>query len=353
MSNDHDTHTLSITDILQARRLTESGIVLDAQVRSTSAGDGLNGALLASMMPHTSRHTLVARVGNQRVVGQFYITQNTSIARMVYLAPHPTPPKRFDDSAWLLMLDSMAAEAGRRGAHILTGEVDENSPLFVTLRQSRFAIYARQTLWACEQGSHIFERNPAPQVQVQRATEDHTGGIYALYRRTTPRLLQQVEPPPSMNGFVYLEGGRVLAFVNVAEGRDGVFFKPYVDPAGLPEVGEIVLAAAAQVNRANRRSLTIRVARHQGWLMTPFEDIGFERVAEQAVMVRHIAAGIHSPGFASLKQKYATQSVKRQTGELPEVCIDVTPNQGRITRWRQVSYHAAPNNHDKFTALRE
>ncbi len=349
MSNDHDTHTLAITDILQARRLTESGVVLDAQIRSTSAGDGLNSALLASMMPHTSRHTLVARVDQQRVVGQFYVTQNTSIARIVYLAPNPTPQKHGDDSAWLLMLDAMTAEAGKRGAHILTGEVDENSPLFVTMRQSRFAVYARQTLFGCEQGSDVFAQNPQPELTVQRATEDHTGGIYALYRRTTPRLLQQVEPPPSMNGFVYLENGRVLAFINVAEGRDGVFFKPYVDPAVLPEAGEIVLAVAAQIHRAGRRSFTLRVARHQGWLMTPFEEIGFKRAAEQAVMVRHIAAGVHSPGFTSLQQKYAAQSVKRQTGELPELCIDIAPQRQRITRWRQINYSQIGTEHHKFT----
>ena len=41
----------------------------------------------------------------------------------------------------------MVFEAGRRGAHMLSAEVDENAPLFKTMRQASYAIYARQEIW--------------------------------------------------------------------------------------------------------------------------------------------------------------------------------------------------------------
>lgn len=313
MSAKVDARTLSFVDILHAKRLTETGTILDAQVRCTTAGAGLNSALLASMMPHTSRHTLMARSDSQRVVGQFYMAQDNKTARLVYVAPQLEPDG--DDSAWLLVLDAIVKEAGKRGAHVLTGEVEESSPLFVTMRQSGFAVYARQTLWVRHPDAAPEDN---PQVRVRRATEDDMSALYRLYRRTVPRLLQQVSSPPSLNGFVYQQGSQVMGFVHVAEGRDGVLFTPYLDPDVLPVAGQVIQAAAQAVLREQEQMVTVRVRRHQGWLGSPLESAGFECVAEQAVMVRHIAAGVHSPGFNTLNEQ--AQRAKRQTNETPEVC---------------------------------
>ncbi|MEM6528217.1 MAG: hypothetical protein AAF653_07970 [Chloroflexota bacterium] len=316
MSTHHDMRTLSLVDILRARRLTEAGTVLDAQILCTSADAGSNSALLSSMMPLTGRHTLMARAGEQRAVGQFYTAQDTPIARLLYLAPGRT--EEVPDDAWLLLLDGIVAEAGKRGAHVLVGEVGEGSLLFETMRHASFAVYARQRLWVASP-QRIAPPRSTP--VVERATEDDTGAIYALYRRTVPRLLQQVSVAPSMNGFVYRENGRVMGFINVTEGRDGVLFTPYIDPDVMPVVGDIFSCAASQL--PGNRPLTVRVTRHHGWLGSSLEAIGFEIATEQAVMVRHIAAGVHSPGFANLEVKYATQAAKRQTGELPEMCINI------------------------------
>ncbi len=319
MSAKYDTRNLSIVDILRAKQLTEAGAVLDAQVRCTSSEAGLNTALISSMIPLTSRHTLVARVGAQRVVGQFYITQDGKIARLVYLAPGLE--ERTPDDAWLLMLDAIAQEAGRRGAHVVTGEVDEDTHLFKTMRQSGFAVYARQKLWVIQPKQlHV---HAVDGVTVQRATEDHTARIYALYRRMVPRLLQQVSQPPSMNGFVYMEGNEVVGFVNLSEGRDGVMLTPYIDPRARATSDDILQAVLAALD-TGKRVITVRVPRHQGWLGSSLEALGFACAAEQAVMVRHIAAGVHSVGFRSLEEKYAAATATRQTGELPELCCEIT-----------------------------
>lgn len=311
MSTKADTRTMSLVDVLRARRLTETGTILDAQVRCTSAGAGLNSALLASIMPHTSRHTLVAQADEQLVMGQYDMTQGNKNAHLVYIAPQLKPAD--EDDAWLLLLDAMVKEAGKRGAHVLIGEVDEDSPLFVTMRQSGFAVYARQALWA-RQPHAAPEDNP--QVRVRRATEDDSHAIYGLYRRTVPRLLQQIGAPPSLNGFVYQQDKHTLAFVHMTEGRDGILFTPYIDPDTLPIAGEIIQAAAQASLRSGERVVTVRIQRHQGWLGSMLEPAGFRRVAEQAVMVRHIAAGVHAMGFASLNEK-------RQTNEVPEACHHV------------------------------
>ena len=316
MPDRNDAHTLTITDIPHILRLADDGLVLDTRLRCTTHS-AANGRWFTSMLPHTSRHTLVARRNGRRVVGQFYITPDQTCARIVYLAPHLQPEA--DDSAWLLILDAMVREAGRRGAHTLVGELDEESSLFVTMRQAGFAVYARQQLW-------LFPRSPATYLagtfDLQPTTAADTLHVSLVYQRVVPSLMQNVLPAPEPQGFLYREGGQVMGFISVTDGRDGVYVVPYLDHRIAADPAEVILAALALVPRVDERVMTLQVQRHLGWMGGPLIAAGFEVVGKQAVMVRHIAAGIHSPGFKSLEKKLATGKLSRYTEQGREVCID-------------------------------
>lgn len=314
MSANHDTHTLSLVDIPLVRRLSGSTMMLDTRIGCTAASAVQNSTLLASILPYTSRYTLVARANNQPAVGQFFITPDGQHARIVYMAPHL--PANIPDDAWLLALDGMVREAGRHGAHTLTAEVDEGLPLFETMRHSGFAVYARQQLWYRPPGPpHM----GLPEIAIEATSEQDMPGIISLYSRVTPRLLQQVGIPPDHNGFLYREADRVMAYINVAEGRDGLYLMPYIDPAVLPIAEQIIAAAVLELPRIDRLPVTVRVRRHQGWLGAKLEDMGFEQHSKQAVMVRHIAAGVHTPGFTSVEEKVATSPTRPE--HAPEICI--------------------------------
>lgn len=322
MSTSYDTHPLSLVDIPHALRLAENGVVMDTRIATTAAAAGPNGALIASMLPHTSRHTLVARFGDDRAIGQFYITPDGSHAQIVYLAPGMTEDR--DDSAWLLVLDAMVQEAGRRGAHTLRAEIREDSSAFVTLRQSGFAVYARQQLWIHD--PHLTTLPNTPSLLVVPITEADVLAIHSLYSRTVPSLLQQVGMTPEYNGYVYREEGVVRGYIDVVTGRDGVYLMPYIDhtlPADTAR--QIILSVAAKVPRSSKRPLTIRVQRHQGWLNLVLESTGFIQAVQQAVMVRHIAAGIQPLSFTPISRKLANGKIPRQTERVPEVCFDVQP----------------------------
>jgi hypothetical protein len=310
----HDTHPLSLTDLPHALRIAGSGVVLDAGLRFTTHGTA-NTALLTSMMPHTSHHTLVARFGGQRAMGQFYITPDGRGAQMVYLAPQLQPGK--DDSAWLLVLDAMVREAGRRGAHTLMAELDETSPLFTCMRQSGFAVYARQQVWATD------TRPPAPTkaVQLRPATPHDAIAVSLLYQRTVPSMLQQVSAAPEPFGWVYEEDGQVVAFFGVTAGRDAVYITPLADHRMQANPADLLAAVFHMME--GRPPIVVRVRRFQGWLNRPLETLGLTCIAKQAVMVRQIAAGIRTPDFAPLSRKLATGTAPRRTERVPEVCIDV------------------------------
>lgn len=320
MRADYDAHTLSLTDIPRVLRLAENGIVLNARIGCTTAASGPNGALLESMLPRTSRHTLVARYGERIVVGQFYIADDEKNAHIVYLAPRIVEGE--DDSAWLVVLDAMVREAGRRGAHTLKAELSEDSPLFITLRQSGFAVYARQQLWVHRPQDGTLQSDS--DVTVVPATESDQTNIAGIYARTVPSLLQHVGAVPDLNGYLFYDNGLLLGYIHVTAGRDGLYVMPYLDyNLSADRAAQVIVAAAVQIPRINKRLLTVCIQRHQGWLGNSLYKMGFLQGAKQAVMVKHIAAGVHSPEFAPLKTKLAAGNVPHKTERIPEVRIDV------------------------------
>ena len=328
MPAENDTHNLTLVDIPRVLRLTEKVMVLDARIEYTSTPD-TGGSILASMMPHTSRHTLVARAQRQHAIGQFYMTPDGDHAQLVYLAPHLDVDA--DDSAWLLILDAMVKQAGKRGAHTLRAELDETSPLFETLRHSGFAVYARQFMYM-HQAHQQLDRSD--ELDLQPTDDSDASQVLMIFSRTVPSLLQQVGILPDNHGYLYRENGQVMGYVNVAQGREGIYLMPYMDHRlGAEQVAKVITTVASLVPYAGKRPLTVRVRRHQGWFGSALEDIGFERVAQQAVMVRHIAAGIHSPAFAPLKTRMVNGKIQHKTERVPEISIEtVSPRKLRTTK---------------------
>ncbi len=193
-----DIHAAKLVDIPLIRRLAEKGTVLDSELRCTRELAGPQSVLLSSILPPRSFYTLVGRAGRQHIVGQFRVRADERVAQIVYIAPELETHKR--DTAWLHLIDAMAAEAGKRGVHMLTAEVDEGSPLFVTMRTAGFAVYARQEIWRRE-------ATALPQIdgaELSESKEDDIGAIGSLYGTIVPRLVQPVAlPPEDSEGFVY------------------------------------------------------------------------------------------------------------------------------------------------------
>jgi hypothetical protein len=65
----------------------------------------------------------------------------------------------------------------------------------------------------------------------------------------------------------------------------------------------ILASAIALADRSSKVPVYVRVRRYQDWLDDALGDMGFEICARQAVMVKHITAGIRSASFAPLTRK--------------------------------------------------
>ena len=297
MVSQTDTHALKLRDLPVMLRLKQNAIVLDSELGLIEDARGQNSALLSSIVFPRGLHSLLGHIDGQDVVGQFRHRQGDANAHLVYLAP--TLEDGEDDTIWLHMLDAMAEQAGKNGAHTLVGEIELSHRLFETMRRAGYAVYSRQVIWQRDPlGSGFL----APDVAIAAETDGDELGISALLGCTIPRILQPVmEPSAEMAGLVFRKEGQVEAYLAYSEGRHGVYLMPYVHPEVLSEAADIVAAALMKIERCRKLPVYICVRGYQGWLENAMRDLGFSPWLEQAVMVKHLTAGIRQASFDRLQ----------------------------------------------------
>jgi hypothetical protein len=295
----YDIHAAKLVDLPLVRRLAEKGTILDSELRCTREAADPQSMLLSSILPQRNLYTLIGRSGRQRMAGQFRVRSDERIAQMVYIAPELEGHKR--DTAWLHLIDAMAAEAGKRSVHMLTAEVDEDSPLFVTMRTAGFAVYARQEIWKRDASALPLPFSDPSELSESR--EDDLASIQTLYGNIVPKLVQPVAMPPEDSiGYVYRQEGRLQGYVAVSIGKTGVYVMPLLHPDILYRDAKTILAGVlARVGRADRLPAYLCVRRYQDWLEDALSELGFAPCQPQALMVRHIAAGVRQATFTSLE----------------------------------------------------
>src|SRR3972149_2720074 len=180
-------------------------------------------------------------------------------------------------------------EAGVRGAHNLIAEVDEDQPAFECLRRAGFAVYARQQIWR-------WEGTPSPEQaydDVWRSEAPGDGEAIAwLVANLVPGLVLQVEAAPgrSRRGLLHWAEGELRAYLDLERGPRGVWAQPTIHPA--VEAIDMLLAAFLRRSAESDRPVYLCLRSYQSWMVGALVRLGFERVADQAVMVRRLAATV-------------------------------------------------------------
>ncbi len=297
MVSQTDAHAMKLRDLPLMLRLKQKAIVLDSELGLIEDARGQNSALLSSIVFPRGLHSLLGRIDDQDVVGQFRHRQGDANAHLVYLAP--TLADGEDDTIWLHMLDAMALQAGGNGAHTLVGEIELSHRLFETMRRAGYAVYSRQVIW---QRGPLNADFAGSGIAIAAETDGDEVGIAALLGCTIPRILQSVMAPSAeMAGLVYRKGGTVEAYLAYSEGKHGVYLLPFVHPDALSEAADIIAAALLRIERCRKLPTYICVRGYQGWLENAMRDLGLSPWLEQAVMVKHLTAGIRQTSFDRLQ----------------------------------------------------
>ena len=201
---------------------------------------------------------------------------------MTFLAP-----AEYVNQLAAALLDHLAAQAGEWGAFHLLAEVDEDSPVFRTLRNSGFAMYAWQRAWKLP----ILDAG-SDQGSWRQADEMDWPAIQSLYGQIVPALLNPVEALPiQVAGLVCRPEGNLQAYITVKSGPAGVWIQPLIPPDSVC-VSEQLTGLASGKTGWRPRNVYVCVRSYQAWLESVLEDLGAEAGPRQAVMVRRLAKTI-------------------------------------------------------------
>jgi len=276
-------------DVRLVKKLGECGLCLDSESGLTRGCHPLSDALLAYLMPGSRPTTWIWRDHHQAAFGQLRHRQRQEQARILYVAPG------LDDAVqggWMSLVDQLAAEAGRRGALSLIAEVDEASREFEALRTAGFAVYARQSVWKLARPLP----GPVAEVGVRAADSKDVVGINILYANIVPRLVQQVEPPPTdARGYVLEREGELIAFVDVRRGPAGIWVDPFLHPEAFELSDEVVQGVLSCLHNPSGLPVYLCVRRYQDWLQEVLAQIGFELQGAQAMLVKRLTARVMEP----------------------------------------------------------
>lgn len=277
------------------RRLSEKGVSFDSEAALTRGAHTLQSAVFSFLTPGVGLPTYILRDEDNSAFGQIRYRNGEENAHLTYLAPCYE-----DTQAWEPLLEHLCVEAASRGAHNLVAEVDENSAEFEALRKFGFAIYARQHIWRRETPHPPITAIVQPRLRPQTSADSI--GINALYVNIVPRLIYQVEPPPTRfgHGFVLEEAGELLAFFDVSRGPLGIWIQPYLHPSISNHANVLIADLLCQFTDSEPVPMYICVRSHQDWLRTPLADLEFSPWAYQAVMVKRLAVRIAEPEFKPL-----------------------------------------------------
>jgi hypothetical protein len=327
---------VSPLDLPLVRRIISRSLALDLAATLSGGIQGMEDALLYTVpLTDMGAPTIVLRNGDGGYLGQFRHRAGNTTAHLTLLAPDPHEGEAHD---WTRLLEALVSEAGRRGAHLLVGEIAEDHPVFVAFRMAGFAVFARQV---------ILRRPPrvmaeTPPALVRPEIEQDAIAISTLHSNTVPRLLQQAEPlpAPDCRGLVYERDGEIAGYLAVTAGKHGVVIKPYFHPEVYDQAPAIVLSALSFIPRAEQVPVYLYARAYQDWLRGALAQVEFKPWTEQALMVKHTVVRVgraESTTLPGLEASHLRPPVA--DGPLPLhkrwLMLRWTYREGRFPLWRR------------------
>jgi hypothetical protein len=312
-------------DLPLLHRIRDRGLCLDSQLAFTRGPNVLQYALLDMLGPGRTAHTFVARPGGQASIAQVLLPPGRNVAHIAFVSP----AEILEDSRAAEMVDAMARAGAEHGAHGLIAEVDEHSPTFESLRRFGFAIYSRQRIWCLSADSVPTVATIEPPANDglalwRAAAPADEAAIASLYLNLVPALVQQVEPPPIRHSrdMVHWRQDELLGYLSFDGGPRGIWVQPYFHP-GAEDPDRLLGTLLIDLEDRRQRPLYVCVRSYQGWMTAPLHTLGFEALADQAVMVKRLAVSIRQPQLAVLPSLEA--SLPKPTAPLARIETDALP----------------------------
>jgi hypothetical protein len=280
---------LDLLDISHLARY-RSNVLSLYSARILTRGNPLGAmAMFSYLDPRRYIYTAIASNAGDSLMGQVILNTNETSARLTFMAPLENI-----NGLTLALLDHLTMQAGTWRAFHLLAEVDENSPVFRSLRQSGFSVYAWQRIWKLpkkDENSDTGGWRPVNEIDWP--------AVQSLHTQIVPPLIQPVDTlPKQASGLVCRSKEQLQAYVSVYRGPRGVWFQPLVPPDC-----ECSPERLAGLSSRGNRPVYVCVRSYQAWLESALEDLGAEAGMRQAVMVKRLAKTIQEPQSISVMEK--------------------------------------------------
>ncbi len=285
--------SLDLLDLPFLPRYRRNLLPLDS-ARFFTRGDPLGAmAMLSYLNPRRNIYTAISTENGNSVMGQVIMKDGDTSARLTFLAPLEEA-----DSLLPPLLDALTSQAGTWGALHLLAEVDEDSPVFKSMRQAGFAMYAWQRVWKLPKLD-----GPGGNLTWRAAEDTDWPAIQSLHAQIVPALIQPVDAlPKQVTGLVCGTVGEIQAYVREDSGPAGIWLQPLVPPdsACAPEQ---LTGLVRAVSSGDGRPVYVCVRSYQAWLESSLEELGAESGTRQAVMVKRLAMAIKETQSVSVVEQ--------------------------------------------------
>ncbi len=298
--------TLELFDLPKLPSYRDKVIALDSR-RALTRGNPLStGSFISYLNPKRRIYTAVYEGEEGTVLGGIIQRAEENFARLAYLSPARAP---------LALLDHLTAHAGTWQAHQIIAEIDENSPLFQSLRQCGFSVYSRQKIWDLSEVS--LPDNLSAHWRKKKDVD--LTAIQNLEHKIIPPLLLPIETFSTASGGLLCQADELLAYIDVIYGSQGIFLRPLVHP-NVENIHGKLLSLLADLSEQNEEPIYLCVRSYQAWIEPILEEMGASVGPRQAVMVKHLVNKIRAKKTAPLKAEkaWANPATTIQRVELDE-----------------------------------
>ncbi len=198
----------------------------------------------------------------------------------------------FDEAAACALLENLVVQAGEWGAVNVLSAVNEAEVVFTSLRRVGFAVYSRQEVWRVPDWQH--DGAAQNEYEWQEATPLDREPVLRLCQSLLPPLVQRAEEHFSYcpKGLVVRREDQVLAYVQVTSGTQGICLLPLFHPQVTnirPLLIDLTDRLKSMILSPLERPIYCLVRSYQAGLSGILEDLGAEKLDEQALLVKHLA----------------------------------------------------------------
>jgi hypothetical protein len=268
--------------LLSVYRFRRQIIHLDYADRLTQGSPIGLGLLLRHLrLGDYGDYAAVVEANSSRLLGRMRYTLGRRAAHLTFLMPQDA----VETTPAAVLLDSLAAIAGERGALCLVAQAADEMGAFELLRRSGFAVYAWQRFW------RVMDARPPEQMNYSwrpyRPADENA--VRSFHQQLTPPLVQAAEAfePRFAAGWVFYQADLLRAYIDVQTGPRGVCLQPLIHPE-VADAGALLDALLAYPDRWLGRPVYMAARSYQAWLEPLLEARGDAAGPRHSLMVRHL-----------------------------------------------------------------